>query len=117
MNKEVEDHINKQRSPEREICKTIRKLIHQTIPRIKEEMKWGAIVFAGGKFYIGILKDHINIGFSIKGLSAKEAAMFEGSGRTMRHIKIRTMNDIDEEKLVRLFRLVNRKSKCEEKCD
>ena len=51
-------------------------------------MKWGVPVFAGGKFYIGSLKNNVNLGFSINGLNEKEIGLFEGNGKTMRHIKI-----------------------------
>ena len=114
MNKDITNYIKRQRSPEKQICQKIRKLILETFPDTEEEMKWGAIVFAGGKFYIGVLKDHVNVGFTIDGLTRKEAGLFEGKGKTMRHIKIKELKDIDEKKMVKLFRLVNRRSRCEE---
>jgi len=59
-------------------------------------MKWGVPNFHKGIFYIVALKDHVNLGFSIKGLSEKELSLFEGAGKTMRHIKISTMQDIED---------------------
>ncbi|MFC2159906.1 DUF5655 domain-containing protein, partial [Actinomycetota bacterium] len=70
-------------------------------------------VFADGKFYIGSFKNSVNLGFSINGLNNQEIALFEGSGKTMRHIKIKTLQEIDEEKLVKLIKLVNKKAVCE----
>lgn len=113
INEAVNDYINMQGSPVKEICKKVRNLIFKAIPGVKEEMKWGVPVYAGGKFYIGALKDHVNMGFSVNGLSKKEIAFFEGSGKIMRHIKIGSLRDIDEGKIVKLLKLVNKKAKCE----
>lgn len=38
--------------------------------------------------------------------------LFEGTGKTMRHIKIPTIEDGDEEKLVKLIEIVNKKAIC-----
>jgi len=38
--------------------------------------------------------------------------LFEGSGKTMRHIKIHSIDDIDEKKLVELIKMVDKKTTC-----
>ena len=53
-----------------------------------------------GKYYIVALKYHCNLGFSIKGLSKKEKSFLEGSGKTMKHIKIYSSKEIDEKKIL-----------------
>ena len=113
MNDKVDEYINKQKNPQKEVCNYLRNLLHKIIPGIKEEMKWGVPVFIDGKFYIGSFKNSVNLGVSINGLNDREVALFEGSGKTMRHIKIKSLQDIDEEKLVKLIKLVNEKSVCE----
>ena len=45
MNDKVDEYINKQKNPQKEICNYLRTLLHKTIPGIKEEMKWGVPVF------------------------------------------------------------------------
>lgn len=116
MNKDVDDYIKKQKPPLREICQKIRMLIIRSFPGIEEEAKWGALVFAGGKFYVGALKDHVNVGFSIEGLTEKEISLFEGQGRTMRHIKVYSMEDIENKELEKLLRIVYKRSKCGSTC-
>jgi hypothetical protein len=108
----VDDYINRQRSPQKEICQRLRELIFKVLPGVKEEMRWGVPVFADGKFYIGALRDHVNLGFSIKGLTKEEIAIFEGSGKTMRHIKVYAVADIDEVRITGLLKLVNKKARC-----
>jgi hypothetical protein len=112
MSNQIDDYINKQVSPQKEICQHLRALILKTLPDAKEEMRWGVPVFADGKFYIGALKDHVNLGFSIKGLTKEEIALFEGSGKTMRHIKVAKVENIDENRIIELLKLVDQKSQC-----
>ena len=77
-------------------------------------MRWGVPTFAGGKFYIVALKNHVNVGFSITGLNEDEIKLFEGTGKTMRHIKIHFLDDVNEKKLVHLIELVKNKTTCNE---
>ena len=109
---EVEDYIEKQKSTQKEILKRVRKLILKTLPGCDEKMMWGVPVFAGGKFYIAAMKERVHIGFAINGLSKKEMELFEGSGKTMRHIKINSLGDIDEKKLAKLIKIVDKNAFC-----
>jgi hypothetical protein len=104
MNK-VEEYIKKQKSPQKEITQRLREIILKTYPNVKEEMKLGVLWYEG-KYYIVSLKDHVNLGFSLEGLSKKQQELFEGTGKTMKHIKIYSLEDIDEEKIVSLLHLV-----------
>jgi len=72
MSLEIKGYIEKQKSPQREICKELRKIIFSIIPDVKEEMKWGVPTYDNNRFYIVALKDHVNLGFSLKGLSKEE---------------------------------------------
>jgi hypothetical protein len=109
MSNAIDDYIQKQPSPQKEICRELRGLILKTFPDVKEEMKWGVPAFAGGKFYIVALKDHVNLGFSNKGLSKDEIALFDGGGKTMRHIQIAGLGDIDKKRITKLLKLVDNK--------
>jgi hypothetical protein len=102
MDNKITDYINRQKTPQKEICLELRRIILKLYPKIKEEMKWGAIVYDGGKYYIAVVTYGVNLGFAVNGLNNEEAKQFEGNGRTMRHIKIKTLTDIDESKLTRL---------------
>jgi len=105
MDKKVEEYIEKQESPQKEICKKLRKIILKTFPDIREEMKLG-VPWYEGKYYIVALKTHVNLGFSLKGLSKKEMELFKGGGKTMKHIDISSLKEIDEKMIVKLLRVV-----------
>ncbi len=75
-------------------------------------MRWGVITYASGKFYIAAMKTRVHVGFAITGLNSDEVALFEGSGKTMRHIKILTVESINKSNLVKLIRMVDQKATC-----
>ena len=107
MSKEVDDYIEKQKSPQKEICQNLRQIILEEFPVIKEEVKLG-VPWYEDKYYIVALKDHVNLGFSIKGLSKEEVALFEGNGKTMKHVKVYSVNEIDKVKIIRLLKVVKK---------
>ena len=115
MDEKVDEYIKKQKSPQKEICQRLRKIILKTFPEINEEMRVGVPCYGHtkedpcGKYYIAALKDHVNLGFSLKGLSKKEQELFEGSGKTMKHIKVYSLKEMDEEKIIKLIKLVKEK--------
>jgi hypothetical protein len=105
---QVDKYIEKQGSPQKEIVQKLRKIILATFPNIKEEFKLG-VPWYEGKYYIVALKDHVNLGFLLKGLSKEEQKLFEGGGKTMKHIKLCSLTDVDEEKIVKLLKMVDKK--------
>jgi uncharacterized protein YdhG (YjbR/CyaY superfamily) len=112
MDKQVSDYIEKQQSPQKEILQEVRRIFQETLSNAGEEKAWGVITFAGGKFYIAAMKNRVHVGFAITGLDDDEISLFEGNGKTMRHIKITTLENIDKERLVRLIEMVNKKADC-----
>ena len=109
---QIDDYIEKQKSPQKEILQKVRKIFQKTLPNCEEKMAWGAVTFAGGKFYIAAMKNRVHIGFAITGLNKEEKSMFEGNGKTMRHIKIPALENIDEKTLVNLIKIVDKKAIC-----
>ncbi|MFC1663008.1 DUF1801 domain-containing protein [Patescibacteria group bacterium] len=111
MDKKVVAYIAKQKSPQKEICMKLRSIILKTFPDITEEMKWGVPVYGGELFYLGALKDKVNLGFKIKGLTKNELEQIEGDGKTMRHLKIFTTKEVDKTKITKLLKIVYKKAK------
>ena len=108
----MNDYLEKQKSPQKEIMQKVRKIFKKTLPNCEEKMRGGVITFAAGKFYLAAMKNRVHVGFAITGLSKDEMSLFEGSGKTMRHIKIPTLEDVDEKKLIELIEMVNKKAIC-----
>jgi uncharacterized protein YdhG (YjbR/CyaY superfamily) len=112
MGKEVDEYIEKQKSPQKEILQKVRKIFQKTLSNCEEKMTWGVVTFASGKFYVAAMKNRVHVGFAVAGLSEDEISMFEGNGKTMRHIKIPTLESIDELKLVKMIEMVDKKAIC-----
>jgi hypothetical protein len=112
MGNQVDDYITKQKSPQKEILQIVRKIFHKTLLSCEEKMTWGVITFGGGKFYLAAMKNRVHVGFAISGLNKEEIGLFEGTGKTMRHVKINSVEDVDERHLIKLIKLVDKKSVC-----
>lgn len=108
MSEKIDNYIKKQPSPQQEICQELRSIILKTYPSIREDMKYG-VPYYDNDFYIVGLKDHVNLGVSIQNLTQEEISLFEGTGKTTRHIKLASMEDFNEEKIISLLRLVRKK--------
>ena len=57
------------------------------------------------------LKDHVNLGFTLKGLTKEDEKLFDGGGKTMKHIEVASPDAIDEKRIVTLLRLVENRAK------
>jgi len=106
---DVKKYIDKQEPTKKEVINELRNLLKKNLPDITETMKWGVICYED-LYYIAALKDYVNIGFSILGLSKAEIKLFDGAGKTMRHKKIRSTKDVNKE-LVKLIKFVKKKCK------
>jgi len=110
MDNQVNAYIEKQKSPQREILQVVRSIFRETLPNCEEEMRWGVVAFAAGKFYIAAMRNCVHVGFAITNLSEDDMSLFEGNGKTMRHIKIPAKESIDKKNLVELIKLVDKKA-------
>jgi uncharacterized protein YdhG (YjbR/CyaY superfamily) len=113
MDPQVTEYIDRQESPQKEILQELRRVFQKNLPNCEEKMRWGVPTYAAGKFYIAAMKNRVHIGFAISGLNKDEINLFEGSGKTMKHIKIPTLEDVDEKKLVNLIKMVDKKATCQ----
>lgn len=86
----------------------LRKIIFDASSQLTEEYKWSMPTYAyhGLVCYLQPAKRHINLGF-YKGseLQVKdEAKLLQGTGKTMRHIKITKHEEIQEETFMTLIK-------------
>lgn len=108
MDAQVESYLERQSPPQKEIVSRLRRIILEVFPRAREEMKMG-VPWYEGRLYVVALKDHVNLGFCLKGLSQKEKGFLEGSGKMMRHIKIHSLKDIDDQKIENLLMMARKR--------
>ena len=103
--KTADEIIRKLDPKKKEITGSIRELIRKTLPNATEAVKWGNITYLlNGKNLAWLLfyKEHVDFGFFMG--SKLKSALLEGTGKNLRHIKIRTKEDINKKEFSRLLK-------------
>ncbi len=101
IDKRIQDYLLKLPDNKREIALYLRDLVLLVDPRIEEGIKWGNITFFMGKFnflFIYTFKQvsYMNLGFFFATKLSDPKNLFEGSGQTMRHIKVNSLKNIPD---------------------
>lgn len=111
MNNQVTAYIENAPAEQKPIMETVRTLIHQAVPDVSEEFKWSRPIFKTAKdfAYLQANKNHVNLGF-YKGFEKLNDPnnLLEGTGKTMRHIKLKNNSDIDSGLLKEWFEIVTK---------
>lgn len=96
-NTAVSAYIEKQPSPQKEVLAELRKLIHASVKGVKEEIKWGRPVYGLKKdfCYLKAEKNYVTLGFMDFNKLSDPEGRLEGTGKSMRHVKIGSIVDID----------------------
>ena len=84
----------------------LREIITATAPHAEEAIKWAQPVYShrGPFMYFKAFKKSVNVGFW-RGVSLSDPdGLLEGSGVKMRHVPIRSVEEIDEETLQKFIR-------------
>ena len=93
----VDTYVKKLPPETRAVVEALRRLIFDLAPNAREELKWGQPWYAGSKgvCYVAAFKDHVNLGFARGAELPDPAGRLEGTGKGMRHVKIRSAKEID----------------------
>jgi Domain of unknown function (DU1801) len=58
--------------------------------------------------YIGVQKEHVNVGFYHGVALVDSSGLMEGTGKSLRHVKVRTLAEVGRPALLRLIRAARR---------
>lgn len=96
INQKVSDYFNDATEEQISVLNELRKLIHDTVANVSEEIKWNMPVFNNGKnfAYLRFSKKHITLGFYHIDKIQDPDNLLEGEGNTLKHIKIRSADEI-----------------------
>jgi hypothetical protein len=78
-------------------AKDLRGIIHKAEPNISEGIKWGIPVYEKDRLVCAIRpgKNYVALQFYTSGTSLRDPdGLLEGTGKKMRHVKIRSKKDI-----------------------
>jgi hypothetical protein len=84
-----------------EIVEAVRDLVKKTCKPSAEEVKYGGILFACGVQFCGVFayKEHVTVEFGHCAKIKDELGHLEGAGKGRRHLKLRSVHDIQAKKL------------------
>ena len=87
--------------PLRPIAESLRRLILETDPDLSESIKWGNPTFerVGKVCYLAATKAYVSLGFFNGAALTDPEGIIEGTGKKMRHVKVRVLEDIRSELL------------------
>lgn len=82
----------------REISEGLRDLVREALPEVRERLNpWHVYSFAGRQdfCYLAVSSHHVSLGF-IKGTKLRDPGqLLEGTGKNLRHVKFRRLEDLD----------------------
>ena len=93
-----------------EIANSVRTKIQQLEDTVVEEVKYGGILFAAPEPFCGIFvyKQHVTVEFGRGAEMADLHGLLEGKGKGRRHLKLHTLEDIENKHLTDYLRLAQK---------
>ena len=85
----------------RPLCDALRRIIRGAAPQLEESIKWGNPVYTGNDniFYISTADTYASLGFFNGAILTDPQGRIEGTGKKMRHMKVRAVEDMDVEQI------------------
>jgi hypothetical protein len=107
LNDKVSGYIDPLPSPQREISIALRDMIRRHFPAFSEEFKWNypAYYYRGKRICsLGAFMNHVNLEYDYGSSLTDGKGRVEGVGKNIRHVKIRTLEEVDTEYFIDLLR-------------
>ncbi len=105
-NTDVNSYIENAPEEQKEILLQLRRLIEKSLPSVTEHFKWSQPVYETEKgfCYLKSTKKHVNLGFMNAEKIDDPENILEGTGKSMRHIKIKKLDDIKEQVFMEMLK-------------
>jgi hypothetical protein len=94
--KDVEAFVQEIEPKKRALVQALRRFVKKEAPQLKEAIKWGNVCWLGkgNVAWIIVYDEHVDFGF-FNGAKLKDPAeLLEGTGKGLRHVKVRAAKDI-----------------------
>ena len=106
MDPQISNYIETAVPEQQRIMDQIRQIIHQAVPNVQESFKWSRPIFSTNKdfAYLKTAKNYVTLGFNDFRKLDDPDGKLEGTGSSMRHIKLKTASDIDAVLLEKWFK-------------
>ena len=99
--KNVDSWMGEQDPSIRQIAQAVRNLILSTAPDLRESVKWSNPVYEkrGKVAYVSATDAYVTLGFFKGAAISDPRGSIDGTGKDMRHVKIRSLEDMDMDQL------------------
>lgn len=96
---DIEEYLSKFESIPAELARDVRQVILKALPKLDEVVKWGHLVYEGDRMICSIMvhKKHINLQIWRGAEIDDPEGFLEGGGKSMRHVKIHSEEEIKED--------------------
>ncbi|RYZ19952.1 MAG: DUF1801 domain-containing protein [Chitinophagaceae bacterium] len=96
MNPEVSAYIAATPEDQQPLLEALRRLVHEVLPGVQEDFKWSRPVFRMGRdfAYLKAQRGYVTLGFYDAAPLSDPLRLLEGTGKQMRHIKLRGEADL-----------------------
>lgn len=108
MNQEVSNYINTASDNHRAVLSELRQLILSIAPGANEQFKWSRPVYGLVKdfCYLKTTKKHVTLGFFDFEKISTNKNLIEGTGKSMRHVKLIRTKDVKDLKIKAMIKEV-----------
>ena len=105
MNQEVTTYIENLEEPNKGILYKLRELLFALAPNVDEQFKWGRPVYSIDKdfCYLKATKKTVTLGFFEFDKITTNSHLIEGTGKAMRHIKIKNIEEIEQFEVAKMI--------------
>lgn len=106
FHKKVTEYIASLPSPQKEICQSLRELILENFPQMREEFKWNypAYYYNGKRICLTSgFKEHVTLELFYGAYLQDAQERIVGVGKNTRHIKLKSLKEIDTNYFVDLL--------------
>ena len=85
------------------LVEAVRAKVKERVPSATEAMKYGGILFSSGVVFCGVFayRDHVSVEFAKGAYITDARGHLEGGGKHRRHLKLRSLEEIETKGLVR----------------
>src|SRR5690242_16885992 len=93
----IDAYLRKQKGAPGDVARMLVALVRELVPGVQEKLRYGAAQFAvGGEVfcYVATQTAHTNLGFIHGAKMVDPTGRIEGTGKSLRHIKLRGVDDM-----------------------
>jgi hypothetical protein len=102
----IDAYVEKKNPKLKSVTDAVRALVRKAVPKSREAINpWGVPIFEwnGPLCYLMVGKNHVTFGFP-RGASLQDPAkLLEGTGKNLRHVKLREVSDVHDANLKQLI--------------